>query len=420
MKFIRTPEGAFFQESDTGSTVVSDPRTLASLSKGSLPYETRSLFKDISEPTQTDPTLTKDAQIDDNSPLTKFNLALMEMLKEAQKGGPSEQDYAHQRAIERAKIQKSSEMTPEELRVLSPAQQKAVREGNVSALEPEADAIAAKIKSQDQRLTRFENLLSTAKDFGEEFSKNIAPSKEIIEGYRRMIREGGQPTSIPDEIRNKVLSSLTEDDWSKWAEANKKGKLDELSYAQGIAREDKQNQQKETRAQSIAGQFRNEDTVKRYNVISEGMANGKSLINSPSNSANDIAFIYAFAKAMDPDSVVREGEYATVQKYAQSWAEAFGFKAARIFSNIQFLTKEAKTNMLGAMQNKYNSISPSYQNVYKEYSRRIDNALGKQGEGVNYLTDYAGGFAGQESEKETKVIKGVTYVKESDGLWHKQ
>ena len=48
-------------------------------------------------------------------------------------------------------------------------------------------------------------------------------------------------------------------------------------------------------------------------------------------STNDQALIYAFAKAMDPTSSVREGEYATVQKYAQSFANQLGFDVNRLF-----------------------------------------------------------------------------------------
>ncbi|RJO60402.1 hypothetical protein C4544_05245 [candidate division WS5 bacterium] len=222
--YVRDKSGAFFQSGQAGTKAVNDPRTLASLMSGTTPSESRDLFASTPSPDQTDPTLTQDTQVDENSPITKFNLALMDMLKEAQGFGPSEQDFAHQRTIERTQTGKVSEMTPEELRVLSPSQQAAIRSGEVSALEPEADAIAAKIKAQDARLSNFENLLSAAKQFGGEFSKTIAPTKEIVDGYKRMIREGAQPTSIPNEIRNKVLASLDDDDWTKWREATTKEK----------------------------------------------------------------------------------------------------------------------------------------------------------------------------------------------------
>ena len=64
----------------------------------------------------------------------------------------------------------------------------------------------------------------------------------------------------------------------------------------------------------------------------------RSMDVNTQNPADDIGFIYAFAKIMDPESVVRENEYITVQRYAQSWADNFNFSAQRIFTNTKFLS----------------------------------------------------------------------------------
>jgi hypothetical protein len=69
---------------------------------------------------------------------------------------------------------------------------------------------------------------------------------------------------------------------------------------------------------SIAGAFDNEPIVKNYNTAQEGYQTISSIGVNTKSPADDIAFIYAFAKIMDPNSVVREGEYNTIQKYAQS------------------------------------------------------------------------------------------------------
>jgi hypothetical protein len=82
--------------------------------------------------------------------------------------------------------------------------------------------------------------------------------------------------------------------------------------------------QQNTRVNQITGQFDNEPIVKNYNIIAEGKAFVDSISNNTQNPADQQGLIYAFAKAMDPNSVVREGEYATVQKYAQSWAQSCG------------------------------------------------------------------------------------------------
>lgn len=61
-----------------------------------------------------------------------------------------------------------------------------------------------------------------------------------------------------------------------------------------------------------------------FNQIQEGYLLTKSLDNKTTNPTDDQALIYSLAKTLDPGSVVREGEYATVQKYAQSWVDAYG------------------------------------------------------------------------------------------------
>jgi len=141
----------------------------------------------------------------------------------------------------------------------------------------------------------------------------------------------------------------------------------------------------------ILGQFDNEPVVKNYNVISEGYQFARSLGDKEvPSSADDIGLIYAFAKIMDPNSVVREGEYATVQKYAQSWAQAFGFKVQRIFSNQPFLSQSAKENMVNTIKTKYNASRQNYDNVHREYQRRIDDA--KSGKVTGSITNYAAAY----------------------------
>ncbi len=138
----------------------------------------------------------------------------------------------------------------------------------------------------------------------------------------------------------------------------------------------------------IAGAFDNEQIVKNYNTVNEGYQTISSIGTETSSPADDIAFIYAFAKIMDPNSVVREGEYNTIQKYAQTWADNFGFSAKRIFSNTNFLTSDAKQKMLNTLAPKVNTITNQYNNLYNEYQRQISDAYAGK---PRQLTQYSGG-----------------------------
>ena len=143
--------------------------------------------------------------------------------------------------------------------------------------------------------------------------------------------------------------------------------------------------------------FDAQPVVKRIQTMAESVMFAEGLNPTTTNPADDQALIYAFAKAMDPESVVREGEYATVQKYAQSWAESFGFNAARIFSNTTFLTPEARSNMKATIRARFAAAKPQYENLRQSYATQISR-ITNQGDGDSYLVDYAAAFPSGPSE----------------------
>lgn len=158
----------------------------------------------------------------------------------------------------------------------------------------------------------------------------------------------------------------------------------------------------QTRVDQKVKGFEAQAAVKRVQQQAEAVNFANSLDPNTTNPADDQALIYAFAKAMDPDSVVREGEYKTVQTYAQSWAETFGFNVARIFSNTSFLTPQARQNMKSAIQKKYAAGRAQYDNVRKSYAKQIDKITGEPGTGDDWLVDYAGAFPGTDDDAEPK------------------
>jgi hypothetical protein len=150
---------------------------------------------------------------------------------------------------------------------------------------------------------------------------------------------------------------------------------------------------------SIASSFDNEPIVKNYNTAQEGYQTLQSIGVDTKNPADDIAFIYSFAKIMDPNSVVREGEYNTIQKYAQTWADNFGFKATRIFSNTNFLSPDAKQKMLNALKPKVETITKQYESLQNEYQRQIDDVSSG---GTRQITDYGKAFDNTSSSSDSK------------------
>jgi hypothetical protein len=62
----------------------------------------------------------------------------------------------------------------------------------------------------------------------------------------------------------------------------------------------------------------------------------------PEGAAQDAMLIYTYAKAMDPASAVREGEYDTVQAWATNRKDTFFLNAIRILETAPLLTAPAR------------------------------------------------------------------------------
>ena len=236
------PGGPIFDIFDPSGHIAdpNDPRltgvNLSGLPEGQAPTGFQSQFEQAPAGSTTGPTdPLANVRSQEQNPITKFNLAILDMLTTAQKSGGNLGLFQQQRKLQRAAIGRTSEITPEELRVLSPGQQAAIRSGSVAALRPEIDAVAAEIKARDSRLQNFESILGQVQQLGGDIAKNMTPPPEVIDSYKFILRSGGSPTSIPAEIRNKVLAQMTPEDWDVWrgAQADTARKTQIVKLANG-------------------------------------------------------------------------------------------------------------------------------------------------------------------------------------------
>ncbi len=135
---------------------------------------------------------------------------------------------------------------------------------------------------------------------------------------------------------------------------------------------------------SITGAFDNEPLVKEYNTIKRNV----DVYNNLGKSAtDDIQRVYTFAKVADPNSAVKEGEYASIEKYAQALLQRQGLRVSRVFTSTGVLTDEARTAMGKTLNTNLSAAEKAYKNVESEYQRRINDAYaGKPA----VLTNYAG------------------------------
>lgn len=143
-----------------------------------------------------------------------------------------------------------------------------------------------------------------------------------------------------------------------------------------------------TAVRSKVTAWKSEPVVENFSTIQEGRNFAGSLANDTTNPADDQALIYALAKALDPGSVVREGEYATAQKYAQSWVQAYGKAVTQALAGTGFLSEDARRNIKDTIESRYKASKTGYDNLLNQYTSGINTLTGR-GDGSSFLTDYA-------------------------------
>ena len=320
------------------------------------------------------------SNVKQEDPITKFNFAMLDMLSKAQGAGGNVELFKQQRALQRKSLDITSAPTPEELKVLSPSQQSAIRSGSAQALEPEIDAIASEIKARDSRLSNFERILGDVRQIGGDIAKNIAPPKEVLEGYKFMIRAGTDPTSIPAEVRNKVMGGMTPEDWTAWKDSNTKAKL----AGSGNSNQMTDNER------ALMGQFRGESIVKSYNeILAKTQTIQKIVNNGLPNGPSDLAVVFAFMKSLDPNSVVRESEYATAANSGSPFY-SIAVKMKGYADKGQFLPDAVKQEFskiagiqLEIATNQYDNVAQEYRDIATRQNLNPDNVVIKYSNAAN-------------------------------------
>lgn len=148
---------------------------------------------------------------------------------------------------------------------------------------------------------------------------------------------------------------------------------------------------------SQSDKFTSSDIVKRFNNVQDARNNISQIDAATQNPADHQAIVYYFAKALDPESVVREGEYETIKKYSQNIFGKYKGELNNAINGTGFLSAGAIQNIKDTIENRYTSGLTQYTNKQKETARVIDTIAGKPVAGM-VLTDYEGGGVDTQSE----------------------
>lgn len=175
-----------------------------------------------------------------------------------------------------------------------------------------------------------------------------------------------------------------------------------------------------TAVRSQVSAFKTEPIVTNFNVIQEGRNFANSLPTTTQNPADDQALIYSLAKALDPNSVVREGEYATAQRYSQSFINSFGKGVEQALAGTGFLSETARKNIKATIESRYQTSLNSYNNLAGQYTNSINSLTGR-GDGSKFLKDYVVKTPTQPTKAETVPLargfsgstsSGIKYILE--------
>lgn len=150
------------------------------------------------------------------SPVDNFNMLLFDLLKRGQ-GVDTLELERRRNALRKAQINKSSEITPEELRTLSPSQQQAIRNADIKALEPDIEENAYQLEKANRTIKNFEEMFDKATKLGSEFADKMVAPDSVIESAKMIIQDDPERMSevlgaLNDRSKQEVIGRL---DYSK-------------------------------------------------------------------------------------------------------------------------------------------------------------------------------------------------------------
>lgn len=142
-----------------------------------------------------------------------FNSVMLDILEKA-RGVDTVELLKRKRALERASLDRASEITPEELRTLSPSQQAAIRGADVKALQPDIDENAFKLAKAEQQIDNFYKSFNAVSKLGADFADKLPLPEKVKESFIEALQQ--RPTSdwgsilagLNDKQKTEVLGEV--------------------------------------------------------------------------------------------------------------------------------------------------------------------------------------------------------------------
>lgn len=174
------------------------------------------------------------------------------------------------------------------------------------------------------------------------------------------------------------------------------------------------------RVNKLTDAFDSAPIVKNYNTIQGSALKAQEILrdiesrpNKEANAGDDMQLMFLFAKAQDPDSVVRESEYSNVADYYSNLPTNVKYKMSTLYKATPDgkLTPESRKAMFNGLNNLYNASTIQYDNLRSETIRKINDVAGNE-IGDKMLTNYSGAYTAP-----TKSSGDFPFTQDANGNW---
>lgn len=156
-----------------------------------------------------------------------------------------------------------------------------------------------------------------------------------------------------------------------------------------------------SRVNKLTDAYDSHPIVKNFNTVQSSVLKAQNIMNdiktrpgAEPNAGDDMSLMYLFAKAQDPESVVRESEYENVASYFSSLPQNVKYQLSRYYQPLPDgrLSPQSREAIFNGLNNLYKSQQAQLQNLRNETIRKINDVAGKDVGGTlltNYETAYS-------------------------------
>jgi hypothetical protein len=210
-------------------------------------------------------------------------------------------------------------------------------------------------------------------DFGAAMQKLIdsgalrGNGKNFVDGINTLASALGVPYVDAMKIAETGLEMTSKEDIAM--AKNEASKTRASIYAGNVLNDNKVAQEKFV--QDAMGKIRTDQ--KAFLEIARYAKDAQSAVDKP-NGINDQKLINAFAKIIDPTSVVREGEFDRVRSYQNLSDQVRNTLAKYNLKEGMLLDQKTRTELLNTIQDSLNNQMPNFEASINEFSDSLDRA----------------------------------------------